>query len=355
MHLYFMKKIPLVLLCALVFTKGHSQKQSRDYVITDSARLIGTIQILSNQRILFARVNEIGSILELGEVKEFSSNGKIYELINRNGNRQFYERLADGTASLFRADRELFFISNDSIFELRKSNFRQLISKKLSCPRSDKLTFTRGSLTNFFSQYNLKGCKMNFIPAFRFGLKAGLAMSQLNVNAEVTNFKASSTAFSFGLFLEQPAYKFETLFFILEPMLTSGRANYYSSSTNSSKYFEATYVEISAPIGLKYVLTKRSIRPFFNAGLLPSYIRNSPTSQLIETSRINTTYEVTYSDINESFQNSLGYFIGMGFEKGLVKRKIMHFEVKFFDSAFLSGKSNGIHQSKLSLLFGFSL
>lgn len=345
-----------VIASTLFIYNAHSQKHNRDYVITDTSNLIGNVQILSNDKIRFARLNEGSSILSSSQVAEFRSNGKIFESINRNGNRQFYRRLLSGKASLYKDNKSFFFTKNDSIIELNKSNYIDMISRSLSCNLSDKVAFTNGSLASFFSQYNAKGCKMNLIPSLRFGLKVGLSFVSLRREVDVTDYRANSNALLIAAFAELPAYKFESLFLIMEPMLNYGSAYYYSNSLNYSAYYEASNAEISIPVGLKYVFPNKFIRPGLIAGLLPSYMFNRPTSQLIETLRSNATYEIKYSDIDVVAQNSLGYFVGIGFERSIAKRKIVHCDIKYFNSSFDGGKgSNGLNQSRLSLLLGFSL
>ncbi len=293
------------------------------------------------------------------QVREYKhSTGKLYiaEKLPEDGSDVFMEVVEDGYLRLYfvidKSFRHRFFIKKENrLMEItaedrNRSNYKKVLRKNWDqCKKTRKLTdiaeFNRTSLKRTVRAHNT--CKELYFPKFKFYAYAGIATVKPNFNfgknvnslafegvyrSFAYNYSVSYTGgigvsipikqsdFSFeaGARIQAMKYNYITLFSLNMPF-------------DREFLLDLSLVDISIPLNLQYTIPNLKYRPFFRAGLSPSFFISNE-SIVTERFLIFTAEPETIA--NEQLKTmGIGLDIAAGVQQQLNKKSELHLTIGY--------------------------
>jgi hypothetical protein len=354
--------VVLALLCGTlnILTPALAQKQSPDFIATDSSLTTGKVSSLGNGKFEFRHHRKSPPILfGPNDVREYGQGDYVYESLEIRGERIFYKRLASGPATLYKNKKSYLFKFNDSLTHLDKQNYRAVFERTVVCEGGPEListvAFNSASMANFLNRVNRGKCNQGNLPYRKFGLYAGYNLIQVNVDFnQTTSFNDGANAITIGLFFDYPVYKPRSLYVTGELLVTSWQVSNYEEKGNQTKYVGLDITAFVVPLGVKWVFPDGNVKPYVKAGGAFSYLKFNSPPEYFTTTSSNGLVELNQNDIDATKSIQAGFDAAAGLELPLGKRKNIHIECKYLNSFDVSEKTFQINCSGLFLNAGIN-
>lgn len=370
------KAIIFLIICSIpVITAGQN-----GYFVKDSLMFFG-VKIKDQGRSLNQRIcygTNIGKEFRYNpyELKEYAiDDNKVYvskEIsLTDSTFRVFLERKVHGNVNLyyFREKGTTIFFTDrgdDKLIELPKidkngTDFKNKLRILTSdCPGLSEATrwvrYTQNSLSLLIDRYNR--CDSRPFPHFKYGFIAGYELANLypSESIEYWNFLPDdilTMAMPFGgVFIDNPILVSDFSVHA-ELFISSGKYNFSRQSEDTDFHLLGRLTSLSIPLMVRLTLHNTKLNPYFNAGIIQSFVFKDDYSVYV------TKIRDTYIEINKYDYHSnptkmqSGLVIGMGTEYKLSMKNHLSLELRY-NRFFVPKYSGSFGESGICILTSIS-
>lgn len=337
-----------------------AQKKPSDYVVIDSAFVMGSVSMLRNGEVQFQQnKNDKPTIYDANDILEFGYNGKVFESMIIHGNRKFAERIVNEQVKLYKTQANYLIKTDSNLFVLSADNFRDVFSAHFTCDGAEdaatKLDYTKVALRTYIKAFNRVECDLHNFPHSKFGVYAGVSSLQFNVSLESSvDISENALAPSVGLFYDLPLFRPRALYFTVDVNSIYANPLFYSQSQGSTTYLALQVLGASSSVNAKWMFMQQGVRAYLKAGALFAFVATSSPNGLIKSVSNGAAIEVSRVSIANANDIVFGANTSVGVEIPHKGRKNFHLEARYqkvFNGAFDSFTMNF---SGYSLVAGYN-
>jgi hypothetical protein len=343
-----------------------------EYYVKDGNKQVGVTLVkasdLSNAKYCKVLIGENVHRYSPEEVSSYGfKDGQKYVAreIELNGKPQmvFLELLDSGEAQVFffkGDDRKTFFHEVDGkLVEIPRKNGShnykvQLKEMARYCPKVERIAglvhYNKASMMVY--SHHLNACTDKPFPFIRFGGFLAYNLSKLKPSTKtypqlnlISYYIEDQIAY--GMFIDIP-FKASYLSFHTEMIYSKYQFHYSGATVAKTLDLEVNRTALLLPLLFRYSSSRKTIRPFVNAGGVISYARNNYHTLDQKTTDGNTLVTGGFID-----RTQVGFAAGIGTEFNLSVRNSIYIELRYVQ---LRGTSftHSLNSSEYNLIAGFN-